>query len=90
MDREELERRLEELNGILKEMRTAFFDAVNGSKPMSELELIIKKLEEKRQLLNNQDIGLFLSIDKFSITTFKLFGDSARDMGQINKSKQSG
>ena len=87
MEREHLEFRAEQLKESIEKMRMAFFDVVNGLKPINEFEKAIKEWEEKRQIFNNKNIGMFLLVMQFAIKDFKITGDPAKDMGQVNKSK---
>lgn len=87
MEREHFEFRVQQLLEPAKKIKIAFFEVVNGLKPISELEKAIKEWEEKRQNLNNNDIGVFLTALQLATHTFKITGDPAKDMGQVNKSK---
>lgn len=90
MEREHFEFRMEQLNSPAEKIRLAFFEVVNGLKPISELEKAIKEWEEKRQTLNNENIGVFLLAVQLAVKSFRISGDPIKDMGQTNKSKSKG
>jgi len=86
VDKEELEFRVEQLRPITEKVQLTAFEVLNGIKPVNELEKVLKEWEEKRQSLNNRNVGVLLVITQMGTVNFKLTGDPEKDMGQTNKS----
>ena len=86
---EAIKRATYELTKELKLVSRIFTHVLNGLKPIEEFQKAVKGFQEKRQLLNNLNQGILVSIGRFNIVLFQLSGDPEKDGGQKNLSKNS-
>lgn len=80
MTQRDKEKFMEEIGEIFNEVRNGVIDVINGIAQPESLTPILKKWHAKRQLFNNQNIGILFN--QRAITIFSITGNPKLDMGQ--------
>jgi len=88
MDKEEFKKKMaphkEVLDSLLEELKQSLVKVVNLDADITELQKVIERIREFRQLLNNlENIGIIIGPAGWRISGFPLTGDRETDMGQI-------
>lgn len=90
MTEHEKEEFIQGVKQLVADMRNAVIDVINGI-PDSRFNLqdLIGRWKEHRQVLNDKNIGIIISFEKPDLVMFPLFNDEKRDIGQKNLSEMS-
>ena len=82
--REELETFVKRMDEVVDEMKKPLIDVLNGLDGIGQLIAVLEKWKGIRQEINNKNVGIFISPDRWRVITFELKGDQEKDLGQKN------